>query len=104
MLISRLAEEEKHIFEARIVRPGLDEIYAAYLAGGIHRAGEEVEQDDENENGADTADGETAGGEEPRPTHSHTTQTRPIQKSKKREKFSLKKLFPLRSWYSSKRT
>lgn len=65
MLISRLAEEEKHIFEARIVRPGLDEIYAAYLAGGIHRAGEEVEQDDENENGADTADGETAGGEEP---------------------------------------
>lgn len=64
-LISQLAEEGKHIFEARVVRPSLDEIYAAYLAGGIHRAGEKIEQTDEDERGADAADGETAGAAEP---------------------------------------
>lgn len=59
-LISQLAAEGKHIYEARIVRPGLKEIYAAYLAGGVHRAGETIEQDSENESGADSTDGETA--------------------------------------------
>lgn len=65
MLISQLAEDGKHIYEARIIRPGLEEIYAAYLAGGVYRAGENIEQNDENESRADAADGKAPGDAQP---------------------------------------
>lgn len=61
-LIAQLIEEGKSIYEARVIRPGLEEIYNAFLAGGVHRAGGEYEEDDEDQNGADAANG----GPEPR--------------------------------------
>ncbi len=46
-LISQVVKEGKQLFEAHLARPTLEEIYAAFLAGGVYRAGDEDEQDDE---------------------------------------------------------
>lgn len=84
-LISQLTAEGKHVYEARIVRPGLSEIYAAYLAGGVHRAGENIEQDDENEDGTNAADGETAAVQPPYAAESDSTAAFGSEQQEERE-------------------
>lgn len=53
-IISRMTAEGKRLYEARTLRPTLEEIYAACLTGGIRRAGEADEQDDQYEDETDS--------------------------------------------------
>lgn len=58
-LIAQAVTEGKNLYEARLIRPGLEEIYEAYLNGGLRKAGE---MDEQGEDGAGEEDG--AGTEE----------------------------------------
>lgn len=46
-LVSQVVREGKKLYEARLEKPSLEEIYAACLAGGLRKAGDLDEQDDE---------------------------------------------------------
>lgn len=46
-IISQIVGSGKKLYEARLERPYLEEIYTAYLNGGIQRGGDDDEQDDE---------------------------------------------------------
>ena len=56
-LIAQAVGEGKKLYEARVIRPTLEEIYEAYLAGGKRKAGDLDEQDSEE----DLEAGEEAG-------------------------------------------
>ncbi len=45
-IISRAVADGKKLYEARLEKPGLEEIYSAFLEGGAQRAGE-LDEDDE---------------------------------------------------------
>lgn len=52
-LVSQVVGEGKRLYEVRLIKPSLEEIYAAYLNGGARRAGETDEQDDEYDQAPD---------------------------------------------------
>lgn len=59
-IVSQVVREGKKLYEARLEKPSLEEIYAACLAGGLRKAGDLDEQDDEygeeGEDGPDSGD------------------------------------------------
>lgn len=46
-IVSQVVREGKKLYEARLEKPSLEEIYAAWLAGGLRKVGDLDEQDDE---------------------------------------------------------
>lgn len=56
-IISRVIASGTGLYEAKVIQPTLEEIYTAILEGGIRRAGESDEQDDEYEEQAEDFDG-----------------------------------------------
>lgn len=48
-IISQVVASGSRLYEAKVIQPTLEEIYTAILKGGIRRAGESDEQDDEYE-------------------------------------------------------
>lgn len=58
-LISRAVSEGAQVYEAKFEEPTLEEIYTAYLEGGIQRAGVTDEQDDEDYDSQVESEGET---------------------------------------------
>lgn len=48
-IVADLVQAGNHLYEARVLHPDLTEIYAAYCAGGKHRAGETNEQSRQGE-------------------------------------------------------
>lgn len=60
-IISRVVSEGKQLYEARLNSPTLEEIYTAYLAGGLYR-GSETDEEYEDGEYAETEPGE--GGED----------------------------------------
>lgn len=67
-IITQLAADGSHIYEARVITPSLSEIYDACLLGGIHRVGEPHEQTN------DRTEQETQSREGRAPTQSDTPQ------------------------------
>ncbi len=60
-IISQTVADGKKLYEAHLERPTLEEIYAAFLAGGKQRAGEIDEQDQDDYNGDEEPAEEPAG-------------------------------------------
>lgn len=48
-IIAQAVSNGTKLYEARLIKPTLEEVYEAYLAGGIQRAGEIDEQGDEDD-------------------------------------------------------